>query len=336
MKGGLRMPEENKVLSFMDQIEKEQNYKDELDGLHNTPEYKLRKLEQCKDDAKEYCYNNILSKIYKDAIPLNDDYKTAYADSLSDDMKNFIAKRSPYGITYYVKEAIRKGSSFAKKMQEAVENLVDNEYYDKAVNIDDVDPEELIFKSTDDVQKKLDIIGKDLEIDDITNIIHDNVKQSALSEITRAKQEKENIKKLEEELKNDVNMNSKEAVESALEFNGINTKKFYTPTLFKGMMIEKVNEIKANPNFEPFYLYNTMDVFKESPASEESVQAGEEGSNEEVSEKEEQALGTTNEIAFIEAVKEYTALNVVKALKLESFSKMDIDNLAQEYATKSI
>ena len=36
--------------------------------------------------------------------------------------------------------------------------------------------------------------------------------------------------------------------------------------------------------------------------------------------------------AFIEAVKEYTALTMLKALKLESFTYNDVEKLAEEYA----
>ena len=38
------------------------------------------------------------------------------------------------------------------------------------------------------------------------------------------------------------------------------------------------------------------------------------------------------EMAFIESVKEYTKLNILKALKLESFDKYKVSDLANEYA----
>ena len=36
--------------------------------------------------------------------------------------------------------------------------------------------------------------------------------------------------------------------------------------------------------------------------------------------------------AFVEAVKEYTALSMLRALKLESFSYSDVERLADAYA----
>ena len=43
-------------------------------------------------------------------------------------------------------------------------------------------------------------------------------------------------------------------------------------------------------------------------------------------------FATPEEVAFVEAVQEYSLLTMLKALKLESYSKYDINDLAQEYA----
>ena len=43
---------------------------------------------------------------------------------------------------------------------------------------------------------------------------------------------------------------------------------------------------------------------------------------------------TPEEIAFVETVEEYTALNMIKALKLESFTKREMLNMADSYAAR--
>lgn len=306
---------ENKVLNFMDKVEQQKNLQKEEDTFKQSTDYKLKKLDQCQDEAKVVCLDNIFRKIYKDAVPLNDEYKTACNEDLDAAFKTFMDQRCPKGLEYYVKEGIRKNSPFARKVLEAVDELVKNEYKSKAFNIENIDANDLVFNSNDDVTKKLDIIGQELSGPEIAATVQDNVKQTALSEITRAKKEKEDLKQLEKDLANDVNINTAEALESALEFHGISQKKDYTPTLFQGIMISKVNELQ--PKFEAgemnVNIYGTLEMY-----GKESVEP----------------IASLEEVAFVEAVKEYTALSLMKALRLESFNKYEVADLAQEYAQK--
>ena len=305
---------EDKVLKYMDQILVNDQRQKELDELRNTTNAKLRMLDKCKDDARKICLNNIFSKIYRNAVPLNDDYKNAYAGDLDADFPNFLNKVYPDGLSFYIHECIKKGSPFAKRVMEAVDTFVDSEYKDKELNIDDLNPDDLIFKTTDDIQKKLDVISDDLGANDITQAIRDNVKNSAISEIRRAKQEKESIKSFEDQLKNDPAITSPAAVESAVELyelkNG--TDKFYTPTLFEAVMINKINHIntlRESGEFNELPLYDTLSEFKENVSDV-----------------------TYADYAFVESLKEYTCLSMLKSLKLESFTKDDIDELVRRYS----
>ena len=307
---------ENKVLSFMEAVQEQRVMKEEEDNFINSTEYKLKTLDKCEDDAREICLDRIFSRIYKDAVPLNDDYKAAYNEDLDNAFKSFMASRCPKGIEFYVKEGLKKKSPFAKRVLEAVNDLVNNEYRPKALNIEEVDPRELVFATTDDIQTKLDVVAQALSGPEISQAVKDNVKQTALSEITRAKQEKENIKNIEAELANDVNIKTQEAVEEALELRGYGQNKDYVPTLFEAVMINKLNKIQSeieSGNAKEVYTYEALaDYGAEST--------------------EEKVFASPEELAFIESVKEYTALSLMKALKLESFTKYRIDDLAQEYA----
>ena len=306
---------EKKVLSFMEAVQEQREIKEEEDNFINSTEYKLKTLDKCEKDAKEICLDKIFSKIYKDAIPLNDDYKNAYADDLDDAYKSFMASRCPKGIEFYVREGIKRNSPFARKVLEAVNDLVEDQYRQKALNIEDYDAKDLIFSTNDDVQLKLDVVGQSLSGPEISQAVKDNVKQSALSEITRAKQEKENIKNIESELAKDININTQEAVEEALELRGYGQPKDYVPTLFEGIMINKLNMIQPkyeSGQMQEVYTYNAL-----SDYGYETTEG---------------AFATPEELAFIESVKEYTGLNMLKALKLEQFTKYRIDDLAQEYA----
>ena len=46
------------------------------------------------------------------------------------------------------------------------------------------------------------------------------------------------------------------------------------------------------------------------------------------------SFATPEEIAFVESVREYTLLNISKALKLENFNLSMIREMAQDYATR--
>lgn len=310
---------EVKVVRYMDQLEYNDQRQKEYDELRNTLNAKVRMLDKCKEDARHHCIHHILNNIYKGACPLGDEYKNAYSDELNKDFPNFLHKSYPDDLNLYIHECIKRGSPFAKRMMEAVNDFVDSEYRDKELNLDNISPDELIFKSTDDVQKKLDVISDDLGTNDISQAIRDNVKKSVISEITRAKKEKEAIKSFEEQLKNDPAMTSPAAVEAAVERfdikqHGFQTK-FYTPTLFEAVMLSKTNDINRKKEIGEFVempLYDVMREFRDNDETSES------------------------DYAFVEAVKEYTCLSMLKGLKFESFTKDDISRLAEMYAESKI
>lgn len=267
------IPSEGKVLSFMDDIDKRSDLDREKDELRNSLDGKLKLLDRCKQDAKNQCIDVIFSKIYNDATPFNDEYKTAYRDDLTGGFRSFIGSKSDKGMDYYIREAIKR-SPFAKRIVEAVDNMIEDEYRTKEMNIENINPEELVFKSSDDTTKRLDIINKELSGDDISEQIRDQVKQTALSEIRRAKEEKEGLKKMEEELAKDPSITTQNAVETALELKGVKDTKFYTPSLFEGVMINKYNHIMQDVKEGKYVdtpLYGTMDVFKEEEVVIESV-----------------------------------------------------------------
>ena len=311
---------EKQVFSFMEAVQNERLIKEEEEAFQNSTPVKLKKLDQCRDDAKAICLDNVFASIYKNAVPLGDEYKDSSPDDLDASFKDFLATRCPKGLEFYVREAIKKGSPAAKKLMEAVENIVDEEYTQKAMNIEDIDPKDLVFNSNDDMTRRLDIAKQELSTAELSDAIRNNVKQTALSEISRAKREKEAIKNLESELANDASVDTQAAVESALELRGYGITRDYNPTLFEAVMVNKVN--KLQPRYESgelqeVYTYDALNEYRETDNVQES---------------EEPNYASLEELAFIEAVKEYTGLSVLKALKMESFDKYRLADLTQEYA----
>ena len=314
-----------KVLNFMEDVQDNIDREAEDAAFRNSYTYKSKELAKCKDEARDVCLDSVIKTIYKDAIPLNDEYKQAYDADLDKFYSDFMKKTTDgQKLEFYVKEAIRKNNSeFAKKLVSAVEKLVDEEYLDKELELSKIDPKDLIFQSTDDIQQKIDVIGKDLSTDQVSQIVKDNVKSTALSEITRAKKEKEDLKAVENELSSDINMNTQQAVESALELRGYNQPSTFTPTLFQGVMIGKINQLEPmyeSGQLDNVYLYGALSSF-----GKEEVQT-------EASEDQDVHYATLEELAFVESVKEYTGLSMLKALKFERFNKSIVTDMAQTYA----
>ena len=166
----------------------------------------------------------------------------------------------------------------------------------------------------DNIEKKIDITTQDLELDDLSQIIANNVKSTAAAEITRAKREKDNAKALESELANDLSITSESAIDFALELRGLKDKQVFQPSLFEGIMIGKLDQLSLMAeSVNSVYLYNALADYGMSDNN---------------------SFASPEEIAFVESVREYTLLNMSKALKLENFTLSTIREMAQDYASK--
>lgn len=305
---------EIRLLDFIDNIENEERNKKAESDFKNSDTYKLRMIDKSRDEAKKEYLTKVLSDTYRDAIPLNDEYKVAYKDDIDKCFRDFLNERCPQGVEYYIKEAIKKNSGFAKKVLEAVNHLVDEKYNKLSLKLEEVTDEDLVFNNDKDEQKKVNVVGIELNTDEVASIVKDNVKQTAVSEIQRAKEEKEKLQAVEDELANDVKMNTPQKVEEAMRLKGLG-QGYYKPSLFNGIMISNMNKIQAKMESGDNYECSTYDALKDYPMTlNESA--------------------TPQELAFIESVKEYTGYALVKALKLESFDMYKIDNLAQSYAQR--
>ena len=306
---------ERTVLDFMDRVKQKRRDEQKENEFKQSSTYKLRELDKQEKKARCDCTNMVFAKLYRDAVPLSDDYKVAHRDDLDDEIREFISARAPQGdIEYYVREAIKKGSKPAKDIQESVDTLVNNFYAEKAMDINKWNVEDLVFRTGEDTQQKINAITQDLALDDVTQIIRDNVKSSAISEITRAKKEKQEIEELENELSNDMKVKTEEAIDYRLALAGLTERKVFNPSLFQGIMIGKVNQLtkmQESGTLDSDFLYNTLEDYGMMESSKEP---------------------SIEERAFVESVKELTKIQLIKTLCMEHFKLQDIRDMASEYA----
>lgn len=306
---------ERTVLDFMDRVKQKRRDEQKENEFKQSSTYKLRELDKQEKKARCDCANMVFAKLYRDAVPLSDDYKVAHKDDLDNEIREFISARAPQGdIEYYVREAIKKGSKPAKDIQESVDRIVNNFYAEKSMDINKWNVEDLVFRTGEDTQQKINAITQDLALDDVTQIIRDNVKSSAISEITRAKKEKQEIEELENELSNDMKVKTEEAIDYRLALAGLTERKVFNPSLFQGIMIGKVNQLtkmQESGTLVSDFLYNTLEDYGMMESTQEP---------------------SIEERAFVESVKELTKIQLIKTLCMERFNLQDIRDMALEYA----
>lgn len=321
----------DKVFDFIGAVQNARDAAKEDDAFKNSTNYKLKMVNANKDKMRDYCCNHICKKMYYDALPLGDTYKCAHHQDIDDAFAQFIASRCPQGLTFYIKEGLKKGNAFAKRLMESVEDMVRDAYYDRELHVEDYGLDQIEFDPKKDAEDdKLEIIADDLSAPEISQKLFDMTKQTAVDEIIRAKRAKAELTDLQNELSNDVNMNSRAAVESALEMRGVTNKKFYTPTLFAGINIGKLNMLRPkyeSGELQDYDLQDALAPFKSSNENEGAVE--EAGMTEAMADPK---FASLEELAFVESVKEFTGLSLVKALRLETFNKRDVMNMADSYA----
>lgn len=285
---------EQKMVNFMNDIQENMRQQKKTENLMNSDHAKRRFLENEKSKAKGICLDRIFSKVYKDALPIDDSYKIAYGTDLDKEFRDFVQIRDPEGLVHYVQESIKHGSRPAKMLMEEVNSLVKNYYMEMGLNISKTSTEDMEFDPDDvEVATKIDDISDKMNTEEISEIIKDNVKKAAIADIKKVKDHQEEMKNLVDDLKNDPSITSEAAIDRRLGVAGLNNPQFYQPGLFEGIMINKTNLIKESGK-------DLDDVAR-------------------------------NKKAYFESVKELTKLNVLSAFKLEDVNT-NSKRIAKDYA----
>lgn len=290
---------EDSMINFMDEVDKHNKSQQAANNYANSVDVKRRILNKKKDDAKGICLDLIFSKIYKDALPMDDEYKVAHGNDLDAEFHDFISDKAPDGLEYYVKESIKKGNKAAKSIMEEVDKLVKENFFEASMALEDSNSEDVEFDpDSEENQEKIKDITDSIGGEDISEIIKKNVKQTAIDDIEKTKKHDEELKGIVDDLKNDPKITTEASLDRALRLRGVGVPKFYQPSLFEGIMINKTNLIKNS---------------------------GEKLSNDIINKK-----------AFTESVKELTKINVLHALNFEPISTIESKKLAKKYAQMKV
>ena len=281
---------EQKVTQFLERIRIAEEQAELEAKHHQEPAYKNYMLNKAVAETKENCASKVICKVYRDAVPMDEEYKCENSDEIENGFRSYILKKDSNGVYSYVQRAAKK-SVPAKLLVEAVDNAVDtffNKYYE---DLSGTDVDEKLVDETD-VQKMAENITADLDYDQISEIISNNVEHAVQSEVAATRAEDEKVKQLEQQLANDPSIVTEDAIDAALSRAGYKKKKAYDPTLFNGIMIGKST------------------ILEDAGIAEDSI--GKE--------------------AFVESVLEYTALETLAVLNIQTMTMDEQKNLARQYA----
>jgi hypothetical protein len=259
---------ESRVMDFINSKNKETSASTAYDALNASPEIKLRKLNDETQKGKSICIDTILGRLYKDALPFDDPKKNCSDDEARDEIRNFIANRTGgKNSEYYVREAIKKTNSSAlKNLLTEAENISKSFYKEKAKDIGTINLKDLNFNMNVD-DEGISKITKKLELDEISDIIHNNVQKAIQDEADKAKREEEYNKEIEDALAADPNVQDDASMESAIEkMNVAKQPTIYQPSLFESILLNKAGVMKEstgeNIMSEAVHEYTLLNIAK--------------------------------------------------------------------------
>lgn len=228
----------SKVDQFIKLVNKEHEDTSSMERLQEDDTIKLRKLSVERDKASEEILGEMIGRLYTKSIPLDDDYKDGNETMLKNDMQEFMKTRG--GCQYYAAEAIKRTKSpLLKRMVESAEDIAKAHYIEPAKNISDISIADLDYKMTDEEDEKIDQITSDMEFDEISTVIKNNVKETIMNEIDKAKEEEADKEKLQSELNENDELTSESAIENAITKYKVHHPRIHEPSLFEAILVSK-------------------------------------------------------------------------------------------------
>lgn len=275
---------------------KEQDYL--MERYKTNPKYKLNILNEEREKGLENSATGVICKIYRDALPMEDEYKATNKQELDDGFISMIKEKSPDGGVYtFLSSCASNGCKPAKLMVEAVNKAIDEHCRKFYENLDDVDPDEIdMGPKSAVVSDVVDQVSSSMDYDQISNIIEQNVQNTVRREIETQKAEDQKLEELQNKLSEDDSVQTESAVEAALMREGMKRKQ-YQPSLFNGIMIGKVKEFTEAGDLDD---------------------------------------ARVQKKAFFESVKEYTKIETLSTLNMVHFNQRQLDDLANAYAVGNI
>ena len=317
----------SKVINFINEVRNQEAQMMQENALKASIGYKRNVLTKEKGIALETCYEKIFCDLYMESLPLSSEYKTAYGDELKSDFKSFM---SDYyhgkSLIRIVTESVKSGNPIMNRLSKNVNRFVDHAFMAKEAKINDIAATDLPMIFTEEENNDVDEISDKMEFKDISKVVKNNVKNTIKGELNATKKQKEDTKEFEDSLAKDNNVKTESSLMSAIMKSGkrefMESGRVYQPSLFESILIAKQKEATKN--------ISVKNALEECGITMETASVNEEGVMTEDGEEIEKV--NERESIMIESVKTFTALNILKALRMESFTPNKTKLIAAKYA----
>lgn len=255
---------EEKVRKFLDSIAAANNARAQSERFKMDPVVKQRILANQSTMCRNQCIGYMLGSIYLKSLPLDKEYIDAHDTELRNDFGKYLGTKSSSPL-FYVKDAFEKsrGTNLsAKRLLEAADDEVKNFHEIMGIDFKNKSADDIKFNLDKDIKDRLDKVTGSLSFDEIIGAIRTNVTNAAVDEIDRAKKEAEEQQALEDELAKNTEITSESAADEWMKTHRTPRPKFYQPTLFEAMLINKTQKKTPGKTYEEIFSEAVMDYTK--------------------------------------------------------------------------
>lgn len=227
------------LMAFISTLQKREAERVDMERLKHDPIIKRRQIEKEGEKCRNACIGHMLGNMYMDSLPLDDEYKNNHNVELRDSFDTYLAKKG--GPVAYVKgacENAKSGSAILRKVLETADAEVLDYKSKMGFGVDSKSVDDIKFSIDDSLNQRLDRVTSEVDFNEISQAIRDNVTKAAVAEIERAKKEAEAQQELEDALAKNTEVTSEAAVKDMIE--EVPDWK-YEPSLFEAIMINRRN-----------------------------------------------------------------------------------------------
>lgn len=262
---------EASLTAFINSMKQQQNSIAEQNRLNNDPTVKRNILNNEIKKCREQSLNHMLGNMYIKSLPkdTNGNDPDINEPELRQDLEKFVADKG--GPVAYIKDGCLKekgkdslAGKVLNRMLEAAENACIDFGAKMGIGFNNRTADEIRFSldNEDQIRQKLDNVTDEVDFNEITDAIRNNVTNAAIAEIERSQKEKEAAEELEEVLKQNENITTEESVQEALSDIRYNNS---TPSLMESIMIGKsksLDETSPREDWDKMFVESVCEYAK--------------------------------------------------------------------------
>ena len=242
---------EASLTAFINGIKQQQDAVAEKNRLNNDPTVKQRILNNEISKCRDASLNHMLGNMYMKTLPTDPANDPDINEpELRKDLEKFVADKG--GPVAYIKDGCLKekgkdslAGRVLNRMLEAAEDACADFGAKMGIGFNNRTADEIKFSldTEDQIRQKLDNVTSEVDFNEITDAIRNNVTNAAIAEIERSQKEKEAADQLEEVLRQNEEVTTEESVKEAIGDYRFNNS---VPSLMESIMIGKSKSFDEN------------------------------------------------------------------------------------------